>query len=64
MQSIPEPIRIKLVVGGYDSLNKLPNNENMIRWERVQNGCGLTNPELDELMNIRFPVLQGNAIIA
>jgi len=59
METIPEPIRVKLVEGGYDSLNKLPNNENVDRWNRVQNGCGLTNSEIDELMNIRFPVQQG-----
>eukprot|EP01038_Epipyxis_sp_PR26KG_P017366 gene17366-23987_t len=62
METIPEPIRVKLVEGGYDSFNKLPNNENVDRWNRVQNGCGLTNSEIDELMNIRFPVQQEDDI--
>lgn len=64
MESIPEPIRGKLIGGGYDSLDKLPNNENVDRWNRVQTRCALTDPELDQLMNIRFPVQQGNVIIA
>eukprot|EP01038_Epipyxis_sp_PR26KG_P017399 gene17399-24047_t len=42
METIPEPIRVKLVEGGYDSLNKLPNNENVDRWNRAQNGCGFS----------------------
>jgi hypothetical protein len=32
MESIPEPIRGKLVAAGYDSFDKLPNNENVDRW--------------------------------
>jgi hypothetical protein len=64
MESIPEPIREKLASHGYDSLEKLPNNQNMDRWTRVQSFCGLNNPELDQLMNIRFPEQQGNVIIA
>ena len=64
MDTIPEPIRGKLVVGGYDSLNKLPNDKDVNRWNRVQARCDLDDPELDQLMNIRFPVQQGNVIIA
>jgi hypothetical protein len=47
METIPEPIRGKLV-----ALDKLLNNENMDRWKEV----GLLGPELSELMNIRFPI--------
>ena len=59
METIPEPIRGKLVGGGYVSLDKLPNNENMDRWKEVKVDCGLLGPELTELMNIRFPIQQG-----
>jgi hypothetical protein len=64
MESIPEPIRGKLVAAGYDSFDKLPNNENVDRWNRVQTRCGLDDPELDQLLNIRFPTQQGNIVIA
>ena len=64
METVPEPIRGKLVGGGYVSLDKLPNNENVDRWSRVQNRCGLTDPEVDELMNIRFPVQQGKSQVS
>lgn len=64
VETIPEPIRGKLVGGGYDSLDKFPNNEYFDRWNRVQTRCGLDDPELDQLMNTRFPVQQGNITIA
>ena len=54
-----EHIREKLAREGYNSLNDLPNNENMDRWILIKNVCGLTNSELDKVMNIRFPVKQG-----
>jgi hypothetical protein len=41
METIPEPIRGKLVGGGNVSLDKLPNNENMDRWKEVKVDCGL-----------------------
>jgi hypothetical protein len=63
METIPEPIRGKLVASGYDSFEKLPNNENMERWNRVQTRCGLEDAEVDQVMNIRFPVQQGNVFI-
>lgn len=63
MESIPEYIRVKLVGIGYDSFNKLPNDKDMDRWREVKAECGLLGPELTELMNIRFPVQQGNIII-
>jgi len=60
MDTIPERTREKLVRNEYDSLAKLPNDKNFDRWKCVKDDCGLTNPELTELMNIRFPVQQGN----
>ena len=43
METIPEPIRGKLV-----ALDKLLNNENMDRWKEVKVDCGLLGPELTE----------------
>ena len=45
METVPDPIRGKLVGGEYISLDKLPNNEIVDRWSRVQNRCDLTDPE-------------------
>lgn len=64
MQSIPEPIRGKLIAGKYDDVAKLPNDKDVNRWNRVQTRSGLDDPEVDQLMNIIFPVQQGNVIIA
>jgi hypothetical protein len=61
METIPEPIRKKLASPGYDAIEKLPNNQNMDRWNRIKSCCGLDNPELDQLMNIRFPDRQGKS---
>ena len=64
MESIPEPIHGKIVGAGYDSFDKLPNDKVMDRWREVEIDFGLTGPELTQLMNIKFPVPLGNAIIA
>jgi hypothetical protein len=64
MLTIPKPIRGKLVGAGYNSFDKLPNDKSMDRWRDVKTECGLTGPELTQLMNIIFPVQQGNVIIA
>ncbi len=64
METIPEPIRRKLIDSGYDSLDKLPNDKDVNRWNRVQTRCVLDDPEVDQVMNIRFPVQQGNLFIS
>ena len=56
---VPEPIYSKLIAKGYDSLEKLPNNQNMDRWTDVRLECGLTGAEMNQLINIKFPVQQG-----
>ncbi len=64
MEAIPENIRNKLEAVGYDSVEKLPNTDIMDRWREVKMECGLSGPELTELMNLMFPVQKGNVIIA
>ena len=64
MDAIPEDIRNKLEAVGYDSVEKLPNTDIMDRWREVKMECGLSGPELVQLMNARFPIQIGNVIIA
>jgi hypothetical protein len=59
MDFIPEAIRVKLIAHGYNALTTLPNDKSMYRWKGVQEDCGLTNPELIELINVMFPAQQG-----
>lgn len=56
MDSIREKIQNKLATKGYTALYMLPNDRALPRWERLQQLCKLTDPELDHLMNIIFPV--------
>lgn len=60
MDTIPQPILGKLIDGGYDSVDKLPNVDKRDRWKGVKKDCRLTGPELTQLLNNRFPVQQGN----
>jgi hypothetical protein len=59
MDVIPEAIRAKLIAHGYNAHTTLPNDKIMDRWKRVQEDCGLANPELIELINVMFPAQQG-----
>lgn len=52
--SIPEPIRAKLIQGGYDSVDTLPSDTESRYWDSVKSDCGLTNPQINKVINAIF----------
>lgn len=63
MERIPEQLRQRLVQVGYDRIERLPNNAESSRWNDVRVDCGLSRPELKEVINALFPAPTPSGIL-
>ena len=53
--AVPKVIRDKLVANGYDSFEALPNNPESKSWADVKVDCDLSNPDINKVINAKFP---------
>jgi hypothetical protein len=55
MEKIPENLKQCLIEMGYDAINKLPNNPDSTRWDKVQAECNFSTPQMNQVINALFP---------
>ena len=53
--ALPQNIRDKLVVNGYDSFEALPIKPESTRWDRVKDKCDLSDGDINKVINAKFP---------
>lgn len=54
------PYKEKLIAKGYVKLSQLPNEKEDKRWDKFVEKGVLTDPEVNELINVLFPKNDGN----